>query len=380
MADGLVHTMQIHGDYVVCARAREEVCDQCARLRHPLPVSGLGLEHRGLGRVLPGDSMEAVDAVDAVDAICSVDGCRLLRLVRSDGIDRVAAAEAVRLAGAGWRVRVAGVALVHLHATELVVEGGRAIGQAGALGLSGVRRLRARIEGVGAGARARARILGQRGARLVVGNVRLARVGEERQNGGDALRRGGAAGGDGDEESIRQSGTSGKSAMPRGVLHQMVVDCGQHRLAQALQEAHAQHTRRAPGGGAVPFPPPDWMMKTSFPRTLSSISTRVSPTLNLPRRTFAGAMPRWLQMVLYHSKRRVLSVPSVAAYSVSCGCELPPRTTRLRTMTPVAGFLFTLRAEEVGGRASAQRQTEEMRDRVAVGGAGEQILRNWVAW
>jgi hypothetical protein len=78
-------------------------------------------------------------------------------------------------------------------------------------------------------------------------------------------------------------------------------------------------------------------MKTSLPRTLSSISTRVSPPLNLSSSTLAGGMPRWLQMVL-----RAVSWPSsftvaVAAYSVSCGCELPPRTTMLRTMATAGG-------------------------------------------
>jgi len=81
-----------------------------------------------------------------------------------------------------------------------------AIAQACALGLPRVRRLRPGVERVCAGPRARARGLGEGRARLVVRDVRLAGVGEERQDGGDALRRGGAAGRDGDEESGRRSG------------------------------------------------------------------------------------------------------------------------------------------------------------------------------
>lgn len=108
--------------------------------------------------------------------------------------------------------------------------------------------------------------------------------------------------------------------MRMGLLHQMVVDCTRHvRLALVLQKACSRvpsevcrglssarsahsSTWRAHGArvnkGRVPFPPPDWMIKTSLPRTLSSISTRVSPPLNLARSTFAGGMPRWLQIVL----------------------------------------------------------------------------------
>jgi hypothetical protein len=48
-------------------------------------------------------------------------------------------------------------------------------------------------------------------------------------------------------------------------------------------------------------------------------------------------------MVLHASERSVYLrvLHDVATYSVSCGWELPPRTTMLRTMTPVVGFLFS---------------------------------------
>lgn len=78
---------------------------------------------------------------------------------------------------------------------------GGAIGEACTLGLARVRRLWARVEGVCAGSRATTRDLGERGACLVVWDIRLARIGKERQDGSDALRRCSATCGDGDEES-----------------------------------------------------------------------------------------------------------------------------------------------------------------------------------
>ena len=81
-----------------------------------------------------------------------------------------------------------------------------------------------RIERVGTGPRARAGHFGKRRASLVVGDVRLPGVGEQRQDGGDAFCRSGSAGGDGNEKSGRGSGTSLNYTMRMGVLHQMVVD------------------------------------------------------------------------------------------------------------------------------------------------------------
>lgn len=85
----------------------------------------------------------------------------------------------------------------------------RAIGaQARALRLAGVGGLGARLEAVRAGPRACAGHPGERCARLVVGNVRLSRVGEERQDGGDALGRGCLARRDGDEQSAGRLGNA----------------------------------------------------------------------------------------------------------------------------------------------------------------------------
>jgi hypothetical protein len=44
---------------------------------------------------------------------------------------------------------------------------------------------------------------------------------------------------------------------------------------------------------SLTWPAPLCTMKTSFPRTDSPISTRVSPTANLDSSLFAGGTPRW---------------------------------------------------------------------------------------
>jgi hypothetical protein len=130
-------------------------------------------------------------------------------------------------------IRTAAVALIQLHSTELVVQRSCAVCQACAFSLSWKGRLGSRIKRVCAGPGARARYLGEGCASLVVWNVRLSRVREEREDGGDALRRGGSAGGDGNEKSVGRSGTSLNYTMRMGLLHQMVVDCAQHEtLAQ----------------------------------------------------------------------------------------------------------------------------------------------------
>jgi hypothetical protein len=145
------------------------------------------------------------------------------------------------------------------------------------------------------------------------------------------------------------------------VLHQMVVDCTRHaRLACVAGMRAAAHVC-ALQGDCVPLPPPDWMMKTSFPRTLSSISTRVSPPLNLSSRTLAGGMPRWLQIVLCTGQQPQRIASRTATYSVSCGCELPPRTTMLRTIAAVDGGAS---CAVFPARSVRERESEGARSRV----------------
>jgi hypothetical protein len=136
--------MEIHRDDVVRARAGEEIGNQRAGLRNPLAVADLGLKGRRLRSRL---SREAVDDGPAAGARLGAEVGALVRLVR------VAALDAVELGRAdeGIRRRAAAAALVDLHPAELVVQRAGAIGHARALGLAGVRRLRARVEGVCAG-------------------------------------------------------------------------------------------------------------------------------------------------------------------------------------------------------------------------------------
>lgn len=198
--------MQVHGNDMVSARAGQQVGDQSACLGNPLAVSDLGLERRRLGGLC-----ECAVGTVAVAVIVEVNGA-----FSPGRLGRLAAAEAVGL-GARGRAAVQAGLLLQLHAAELAVQLLGAVGaQASALRLPRVRRLRARLEAVGAGARACARDLGQRGARLVVGDVRLARVGEQRQHGGDALGRGRLAGGDGDEESAGRLGKAWQAEPAEG--------------------------------------------------------------------------------------------------------------------------------------------------------------------
>lgn len=106
-----------------------------------------------------------------------------------------------------------------------MVQSSSAIGHTRALSLSGMWSLRPRVERVCAGPGSRAWSFRERRASLVVRDIRLAGVGKEGENGGDALRRGSATCRDGNEESKRRSGTSYNSIVRMGVLHQVIVDC-----------------------------------------------------------------------------------------------------------------------------------------------------------
>lgn len=267
---------------MVGTRARQQIGDERARLSNPLAVADHGLKGRRLRRRLSRETV-TVFHVSAVGF---------------DGAGRV-------------RRGAAAAALVQLHPTELVVEGrgavAGAIAQASAFGLPRVWRLRARVECECASTRAAAPGFLEGRACLVVRYVRLARVGEQRQDGGDALRRGGAASRDGDKESGRRSGYCMHTSPPRAWAYSI-------RWSLTARDAHVSLSFFVgPLRITVPFPPPDWMMKTSLPRTLSSISTRVSPPLNLASSTFAGGMPRWLQIVLCLGQQRVHAICSVPA-------------------------------------------------------------------
>lgn len=121
---------------------------------------------------------------------------------------------------------------------------GGAIGaQPCALGLARVWCLRARLEAVCACPRAGAGDLCQRGTGLVVWDIGLARVREERQDGSDALGRGGLTGGDGNEKSAGRLGITSSDTAWKSLLHEVVVHCAaKNRLAQFV------HVTRQPCG------------------------------------------------------------------------------------------------------------------------------------
>ena len=48
----VLRVVQVHGDDVVGAGAGEQVGDEGARLRHPLPIATLGAEVGGMGVVV----------------------------------------------------------------------------------------------------------------------------------------------------------------------------------------------------------------------------------------------------------------------------------------------------------------------------------------
>jgi hypothetical protein len=202
------HTVEIHSNNVVGPSTCEKVRDQGTSLSNPLAVSDLRLKSWGLcgGGCLACQStrytrrLGAISTVDAVGAMVGVE-VRLLSLGR---IKRIGTLDTIGLDRAGG-VRGNTASLVQLNFAKLVVQRCGAVGETCALSLPWMRRLWNRVECVCAGPRA-PRDLGQRRARLVVGNVRLSRVWEERKDGGDALRRGGSAGRDGNKQSgVRQA-------------------------------------------------------------------------------------------------------------------------------------------------------------------------------
>ena len=67
------------------------------------------------------------------------------------------------------------------------------------------------------------------------------------------------------------------------------------RFAEAVLQA--EMVIRSSSRWSLTLPPPDWMMKTSLPRTDSSIWTLVSPFENLPSIALPGGSPKWLQMI-----------------------------------------------------------------------------------
>lgn len=139
--------MKVHGDDMVCAGACEQISDQSASLSNPLSVSDLRLESRGFCRWL---SYKTTDAVSMTGAIVTVQVCGLIRLIRLARVNSFSTLDTVLFDRAGG-IRGTAAALVELHATELVVQSGRAIWQTRTLGLSRMGRLGPGVKGICAG-------------------------------------------------------------------------------------------------------------------------------------------------------------------------------------------------------------------------------------
>lgn len=90
-------------------------------------------------------------------------------------------------------------------------------------------------------------------------------------------------------------------------------------------------------------------------------------------RTFAGGIPRWLHIVAVLALLS-MALNKVLAAAYSSGCDEPPITTMLRTMTTVGGALDQLRSQGRKpqlGRVQRRRalcSRVRQRELVAVGG------------
>jgi len=196
----ILRVVEVHCDDVIGASAGKKVGNQCTSLRDPLLVTPLRFK---VWRSL----VESGYRLVAVGAPIGHGGCErivfkvfgFLRCHRLHGratrhLDGTAAALTIAVG-------------MQLHVHQLLVQVLGASLHSGAFCLAGHGRCGSAVKGVVAIAVQLSRSLGERSASLVVGNVALSRVREEREDGGDALGRGSLAGRDGDEK-----------------LHQVVVD------------------------------------------------------------------------------------------------------------------------------------------------------------
>ena len=197
----ILRVVKVHCDDMVGASAGKKVGDKSTSLGNPLLVAPLGLKVRRC-------FVESSDRLVTVGAPIGHGRCEgvvvfevfgLLRGHRLHGgaarhLDRTTTALTIAIG-------------VQLHVHQLLMQVVRTAFHSSAFCLAGHRRCGSTVEGVVAIAVQLGRGLGERSASLVVRDVALSRVREQREDGGDALGRGGFAGRDGDEK-----------------LHQVVVD------------------------------------------------------------------------------------------------------------------------------------------------------------
>lgn len=207
----ILRVVQIHGDDMICACAGEEICNQRASLRDPLLIARLGLELWRHGR----------SADDAISPMCAVHSVRLdralfraIRLLRFKGISAFHRAD-----------DMGSVAFLgELETLQRPVKGCCPICE----GCTGVLRTRSRwhtVERVCARPTAGgARNFCKRCASLVVWDIALTGIREEREDGGDALRRSCPASGDADQLERGQSEEGKTADTETHELHKVVVD------------------------------------------------------------------------------------------------------------------------------------------------------------
>lgn len=182
----ILWVVEVHGNNVVGSGAGEEIRNQCAGLSNPLLVSGRGLENwpRGAKLRVGGGSLGAVGGWAAA--------CEVFRGV--DPAEWGGRRSVLFLAILVRNLLLAALSTFNLQLAELA---GKSIVREGGVDARGGGS-RARLKGVGI--RADTGGFGEGSADLVVGNIRLARVGEEGHHGRNLLCGSRLAGRDGNEQ------------------------------------------------------------------------------------------------------------------------------------------------------------------------------------
>jgi hypothetical protein len=182
--------------------------------------------------------VESSHRLVTIDASIGHGGCesvvvKVLGLVRGDRFDGRAARH---LDGTATAVAIA--VGMHLHVHQLLVQVVRTSLHSGAFCLSRHGRCGSAVEGVVAIAVQLGRSFGERSASLVVRNVALSRVGEEREDSSDALGRGSFAGRDGDEKlhqvvvDLAAAGLDDEDVLPSDRVHDLDASLTYSELAE----------------------------------------------------------------------------------------------------------------------------------------------------
>lgn len=120
--------MQIHGDDVIRAGAREEVCNQRTSLSNPRPVTDLVLKDWRLGSLMPHDAIHSIGSNRSMLAMI----IRLVRLARIKVFYTI-------LLGRAVGARIGTISLVEFHAIEMIMYRRGTVRETWALSLARVR-------------------------------------------------------------------------------------------------------------------------------------------------------------------------------------------------------------------------------------------------